>query len=53
MPITRKPIEIPPEVARQFADEDTADAWFKEHDPEGVAFALGAGTGIVADVYHC
>jgi hypothetical protein len=21
-----------------FADETTADAWFAEHDPEGVAF---------------
>jgi hypothetical protein len=22
-----------------FANEDAADAWFKENDPEGVAFA--------------
>jgi hypothetical protein len=22
-----------------FADEDAANAWFAEHDPEGVAFA--------------
>ena len=21
-----------------FANEDAADAWFKEHDPQGVAF---------------
>jgi len=29
-----------------FANEDAADAWFKEHDPEGVAFVypvIGAG----------
>jgi hypothetical protein len=29
-----------------FANEDAADAWFKENDPEGVAFVypvIGAG----------
>ncbi len=29
-----------------FANEDDADAWFKENDPEGVAFVypvIGAG----------
>jgi hypothetical protein len=31
-----------------FANEDAADAWFKENDPEGVAFVypvIGAGVG--------
>ena len=27
-----------PEHLKVFADPDTANAWFKLHDPEGVAF---------------
>ncbi len=27
-----------PDHLKVFANEDAADAWFKENDPEGVAF---------------
>lgn len=28
-----------PEHLQVFADQDAAEEWFREHDPEGVAFA--------------
>jgi hypothetical protein len=28
-----------PDHLQVFADEDAAEAWFRENDPEGVAFA--------------
>jgi hypothetical protein len=27
-----------PEHVKVFANKDTAETWFQEHDPEGVAF---------------
>jgi hypothetical protein len=34
---TRKEV-VDVEHLKVFANEDAADAWFKENDPEGVAF---------------
>lgn len=34
---TGKPVGDPDHL-KLFYDQDAADAWFREHDPEGVAF---------------
>lgn len=33
-----------PDRLQVFADEHTADTWFRDHDPEGVAFAYPVQT---------
>ncbi|QIG92079.1 hypothetical protein [Bradyrhizobium sp. 6(2017)] len=44
MPITRKPLEIPPEVSRQFADD--MQAFHAERDPlKRDEIAANTGTG--------
>jgi hypothetical protein len=38
----------PVDELKVFASQEAADQWFKEHDPEGVAFkydVLGSGDG--------